>query len=148
MSALTRQQLCAQLGVSESTVKKLEREGMPTVAQPWSRRKAYDLVACRLWLNQRSPGVIGPPPMSRRFYGGNARARTLKRMPAWADKAAIKAIYEKAHRRTWESGVPHHVDHVLPLQGEFVSGFHVHNNLQILTGADNGRKGNHFEVAP
>lgn len=37
-------------------------------------------------------------------------------------------------------------DHDIPLQGKRVSGLHVANNLQILTGSENSRKRNHFEV--
>lgn len=57
--------------------------------------------------------------------------------PNWADKKAIKAIYEEARRRTLASGIPHEVDHVLPIQGRKVCGLHVEYNLQILTASEN-----------
>lgn len=38
----------------------------------------------------------------------------------------------------------HHVDHEIPLQGELVSGLHVAENLQYLTGPENMSKGNSF----
>jgi hypothetical protein len=148
MSAITRQQLCGELRMSESRVKQLEKEGLPFIASPWTRRKTYDLVAVKTWLNKRKPGSVEPPPSSRRFHSGMARARALRRVPPWADTSAIKAIYEEAHRLEWESSVPHQVDHVIPLQGELVSGLHVHQNLQILTGCQNSQKRNTFEVTP
>jgi hypothetical protein len=81
-----------------------------------------------------------------RFNAGKRRAARLRRTPAWADLGAIKAVYVEARRRTVETGISHHVDHEIPLQGELVSGLHVHNNLQILTGSENSRKKNRFEV--
>lgn len=147
MSELTRQQLCAALSVSESTLQRFEREGMPFKAVPWSKRKTYNEVQCRVWLNQRNPGRVAPPSNLRNFYSANARAKMLGRMPAWADKKAIRAFFEEAQRLTWASGIPHHVDHQVPMQGELVSGLHVPNNLQILTGSENSKKRNHYEVA-
>ncbi len=79
-----------------------------------------------------------------------SRRYALKKqaMPAWADVAAIKAIYLEAARLTRETGVQHDVDHIYPLQGVTVCGLHVANNLQVLTHLENVRKKNtHPEVA-
>jgi 5-methylcytosine-specific restriction endonuclease McrA len=54
----------------------------------------------------------------------------------------IAAVYAEAKRLTEETGIPHHVDHIIPLQGRDVSGLHVPWNLQVITGSDNSRKGN------
>lgn len=81
-------------------------------------------------------------------HAGKRRAAKLQRTPPWADLAAIEAIYAEAHRLTQATGVPHHVDHEIPLQGRRVSGLHVQGNLQILTGAENSRKHNRFEIEP
>jgi excisionase family DNA binding protein len=66
------------------------------------------------------------------------------RMPPWASGAAIREIYAEAKRLTAETGVEHHVDHVIPLQGPNVSGLHVETNLQILSATANIGKGNKF----
>lgn len=81
-----------------------------------------------------------------RFHAAKRRTAKLQRTPTWADKDAIQAIYAEADRMTRAIGIPHHVDHEIPLQGKLVSGLHVHNNLQILTGSENSKKRNHFEV--
>lgn len=62
-----------------------------------------------------------------------------KQMPAWANEQKIKDIY--ANRPDG-----YHVDHIVPLQGELVCGFHVENNLQYLTAKENIAKNNFFEV--
>lgn len=69
------------------------------------------------------------------------RAAKLKRVPSWADRAKIAEIYAERKRIELETGLPHHADHMVPLQGKYVSGFHVENNLEILTDEANLRKG-------
>lgn len=69
------------------------------------------------------------------------RASKLQRTPAWADRQAIAAVYAEA-AAIRALGVDCHVDHVVPLAGTNVSGFHVANNLQIVLATDNLAKGN------
>lgn len=77
----------------------------------------------------------------RHDYIVRARARRseiLRATPAWANKDAIAAIYKEAGL----SGL--HVDHIVPLKGKTVSGLHVEANLQLLTPAENMKKGNRY----
>ena len=69
-------------------------------------------------------------------------ARKLHATPAWANQEAIQAIYAEAARLTRETGIPHEVDHIYPLQSDIVCGLHCETNLQILTKTENLRKGN------
>lgn len=55
MGQITRQQLCAELGISESTVRRLEQAGLP-FTPIGKRTKRYDLEECRTWLR----GVYRP----------------------------------------------------------------------------------------
>jgi hypothetical protein len=64
----------------------------------------------------------------------------MDRVPPWADIGKIKEVYKLAR----QLGMT--VDHVIPLRGKYVSGLHVHNNLQLLPAAVNFSKGNKFEV--
>jgi len=63
------------------------------------------------------------------------RASKLQRTPSWADDLVIQMIYEDCPEG-------YHVDHIIPLQGENVSGLHVAWNLQYLTAEENCSKGN------
>jgi hypothetical protein len=51
MSALTRQQLCAELSISESTVRRLEQVGLP-FTPIGARGKRYDPAEVKRWLRE------------------------------------------------------------------------------------------------
>lgn len=73
------------------------------------------------------------------------RIRVLNATPTWLSdehKLAMKTIYSEAQRLTKETGILHHVDHILPLISNVVCGLHVPWNLQILTAASNIKKSN------
>jgi hypothetical protein len=73
-----------------------------------------------------------------------ARRRSAKKnaLISWANASAIKKFYTEACRLTKLTGVKHHVDHIYPLQSEYMCGLHVETNLQILTEKENVAKGN------
>lgn len=77
------------------------------------------------------------------------KSAKLKRTPAWltdADLERIKCLYQLAAMRNCESGQSWHVDHIIPLQGEFVSGLHMPSNLRVIPALENMRKSNLYEV--
>ena len=77
------------------------------------------------------------------------KAAKLQRTPKWLtdfDKLKIQCIYSIAAMLTRVNNEPWHVDHILPLQGELVSGLHVPSNLQPMRGIENSSKSNFYEV--
>ncbi len=77
------------------------------------------------------------------------KAARLQRTPKWLtafDKLKIQCIYSIAAMLTRHNEEPWHVDHVIPLQGDLVSGLHVPSNLQVMRGVENVRKHKKFEV--
>ena len=79
-----------------------------------------------------------------RVTARNAASYAAERCPAWSDNDVIREVYAEAFALKCISGISYHVDHVLPIKGELVSGLHVSSNLQILTPAENIRKKNKY----
>jgi len=77
-------------------------------------------------------------------HSAQRRAAKLQRTVSWSNPEAIKAIYAECAQLTRDTGIIHHVDHIVPLQGSTVSGFHHEDNLQILTATENCSKSNKF----
>jgi len=88
----------------------------------------------------------------RKYNPGKINARNRKRKlsklqatPKWLTKSQllqIEAIYIEAARLTKETGIPNHVDHIIPLHHSDICGLHVPCNLQILTATENLKKSN------
>jgi len=78
----------------------------------------------------------------------NAKAKIIRRklsVPSWVDKEELKKFYTEAKRLTQETGIKHHVDHIVPLKHKDVCGLHVPWNLQVITMTENVSKRNKFE---
>jgi hypothetical protein len=81
------------------------------------------------------------------YYRSKASARKaskLKATPSWANQEQIKRIYVACAKINERTGIKHHVDHIIPLQGENVCGLHVENNLAIIPAKMNLQKSNKF----
>jgi hypothetical protein len=61
------------------------------------------------------------------------------RTPIWANLYDIDKFYINCPK-------DYHVDHIIPLQGDIVSGLHVLNNLQYLKASDNLSKSNKYII--
>lgn len=76
------------------------------------------------------------------------QAEKMQRTPLWLtedDLWMMREIYALATLRTKLTKVRHEVDHIVPLKGKTVSGFHVPTNLQVLTKAENRLKHNQWD---
>jgi hypothetical protein len=70
------------------------------------------------------------------------RAASVCRVPKWADTDTILSYYETCAFLSSNSEFSYAVDHIIPLNGEYVSGLHVPDNLQIIKSENNIIKGN------
>ena len=80
-------------------------------------------------------------------YAAKRRAAKLQRTPPWLTQEhhdQILSKYEERGRLTQETGIEHHVDHIVPLQGENISGLHVPWNLRVITATENLQKSNSY----
>jgi hypothetical protein len=81
------------------------------------------------------------------YVANRARRRALQdsATPIWLtaiNKAQIQEMYDIAKARKMQTSVDYHVDHIIPINGENVSGLHVPWNLQVITAKENLQKGN------
>jgi ribosomal protein L3 len=102
---------------------------------------------CSVCSNENS--ILSKKKNSARVLAENSkrRAAKIKQMPKWLtaeQQEEIKQIYRDA--KTLESVFPwkQHVDHIIPLKGDGVSGLHVPWNLQILSKRQNLAKSNFY----
>lgn len=64
--------------------------------------------------------------------------------PSWVSDNDLAPFYLEAAMMTEKTGIPHEVDHIVPLQHGSVCGLNVPWNLQVLTRSENARKSNKF----
>ena len=81
----------------------------------------------------QSTATAATQPQRQAVY----KAVALQRVVPWSNLEEISKFYSKCPEG-------YHVDHIIPLQGGFVSGLHVLANLQYLTALENIQKSNKF----
>lgn len=70
------------------------------------------------------------------------RKQTVRATPAWAERQAIRNLYELAKAKTRITGELHVVDHIVPKISPYVCGLHVLANLRVIHWKENTAKAN------
>ena len=118
--------------VSSNNAHKLWRQSVAGQAYTKSENRKKGVNKSSLNWARNSPYKANAKAMKR-------HAMKLQRTPKWLTLehyAQMLETYAKAKAQGKQ------VDHIIPLQGELVSGLHVPWNLQILTAIENQSKGN------
>ena len=79
MSELSRQQICAALSVSESSIRRLEKAGLPYIAVG-VRTKRYNLEECKAWLRSHFGGPGAPLPVVEYVAPLTPRGKTPRKL--------------------------------------------------------------------
>lgn len=91
--------------------------------------------------NARKNSKLNRPKENARWMMRKAHERNCRKLFP-LDYPKVLSIYEEAHALTKSTGIPHEVDHIIPLKSKVVCGLHVSWNMQILTKSENSKKGN------
>lgn len=89
-------------------------------------------------------------PQRHANYQSMRRANKNQATPKWLSPiqlAQLQEFYDISSAISMQTGIAHHVDHICPLNGEFVKGLHVPWNLQVLPASENIRKSNSLKGA-
>lgn len=126
----TRKKKAALENYRRNRTKKLER-----MRDYWAENNERMLDYQRQYYEDNKPAFIA--------YAAKRRSAKLQRSGLLTPEteAQIKAIYAEAKRLTEETGIVHHVDHIVPLRGETCSGLHVPCNLRVIPAQLNIAKG-------
>ena len=112
--------------------------------------KAYSVKGGRAW-HERNPEYLKEhyKANKERYVAARARRRAAQESatPTWLtaiDKAMVQEMYDVSEARYIQTGIKHHVDHIVPINGKNVAGMHVPWNLQVITAHENLSKGWRF----
>ncbi|CAL9960608.1 hypothetical protein VPHD69_0053 [Vibrio phage D69] len=117
------------------------REGLKKAGRKYYLENTEDVKARNKEWRDSNPDV--KLALTRKY-----QAAKLKRTPEWLSEDQVdemRDFYTAAEMFKQYTGETYHVDHIIPLQGESVSGLHVPWNLQILPAKENLMKSNRLE---
>lgn len=108
-------------------------------------KRAIDPEKARAITNKSYKKIYTERYAQERARLNNNSASRKRATPLWLsaiEKAMIQEIYDVAKAKTMQTGIKHHVDHIMPINGVNSCGLHLPWNLQVLTASENCSKKN------
>lgn len=110
------------------------------------RRKVADLAAKYFWGEPWYKVTLADKLVRCRSHTERRLLRIRMATPKWANPLKIAAIYRQRDRISEETGIPHDVDHIIPLTHPRVCGLHCEANLRVIPASENRTKSNTFYI--
>ena len=137
-SSLTNEQRAIKNARARNSYRRNKGSGKKaTYSKAWMEKKLEEDPTYQSRISAKYRETSPVYPAKAAGHAATRRSAKLKRTPPWADINAINFFYECRPEGC-------HVDHVIPLVGKNVSGFHVAENLQWLPAHKNLVKSNNF----
>lgn len=95
--------------------------------------------------NELAKQWLDAHPDYKRMMWSNRRARKKQATVTWCDYTKVRDWYTACSLLAEHTGTSYQVDHIVPIAGNSVCGFHVHNNLRIISAEENNRKNNKLD---
>ena len=125
------------------------RQRPPRTEEQQTRANALRLTRRRANLEAEREKAAGYRAANRDKYNSSAQKRRAReRLPLWdteLTELTVTEAYLLARSRGLITGTKWEVDHVVPLFGRLVSGFHTWSNLRVVQATTNRRKSNLFQ---
>jgi hypothetical protein len=115
----------------------LHRDKIRVYKRLWARKNSLQQAQSTKAWRLNNPGKANALTWRR-------RAHKLRATPAWADQKKIKGFYETSAGLSMLLGEWYNVDHIVPLQSQYVCGLHCEANLQVILKSENQSKNNRW----
>ncbi|KVP19389.1 hypothetical protein WJ85_07835 [Burkholderia ubonensis] len=135
--------------VAMSPAEFIERFPKPRMSQfEWIEDRIRRVAERHPWTDPERRAHWGDAVATCESYRERRRMLTRLGTPPWASMDAMIAIYRRRAEIEQETGVPHDVDHIVPIVNPLVCGLHWEGNLRIIPASDNRSKSNSFDPDP